>query len=160
MALVSSSGGDVPRTYSTPSIGPLRAPKRTTSRIAALDKAYPRPSTLAEPMRRVIRDELRRQRLTRSYFVGVGLTDADRRDEPAHIVLYRDAQGRVVLAEAGPTRYSLERTPNGLLYRVTEERSAEGREVVWVFQRGPDMRIVRVVPTVRERPAEEVEVGP
>lgn len=159
MALVSTNGGVSPDRFPPPD---LPTPLNTTAApsVSAVASARPRPSQLAEPVRRIIRDELRRLRLTRSYFVGVGLTDGERRDLPTVVEIIRDGTGRVVEAQAGSTRYSIERTPDGLAYRVTELRTAEGREVVWLFQRDADLRVVRVVPTVRELPVEEVEVGP
>lgn len=159
MALVSTNGGVSPDRFPPPG---LPRPLNTTAApsVSAVASARPRPSQLSEPVRRIVRDELRRQRLTRSYFVGVGLADGERRDLPTVVEIIRDGTGRVVEAQAGSTRYSIERTPDGLVYRVTEVRAAEGREVVWLFQRGYDVRIARVVPTVRELPVEEVEVGP
>lgn len=158
MALVSISDGVSSRRFLPP--GLPRTQNTTAASPVSAASARPRPSQLAEPVRRIVRDELRRLRVSRSYFVGVGLTDGERRDLPTVVEIIRDGTGRVVEAQAGSTRYSFERTPDGLIYRVTEERAAEGREVVWLFQRGYDVRVVRVVPTVRERTVEEVEVGP
>src|SRR5690606_17535243 len=111
MALVSTNGGVSPDRFPPPG---LPRPLNTTAApsVSAVASARPRPSQLAEPVRRIVRDELRRLRLTRTYFVGVG-EDGGADGQPSEIVLHRDAQGRVVLVEAGSRRYGVERTPDG-----------------------------------------------
>lgn len=121
-------------------------------------QARPRPTRLSEPVRRIVRDELRRARVIRAGIAGLH-TRQPARPDPDAIQLVYDAQCRLVEARTPEGRVILEWSGTcGGLYRVTEERR-DGREVVWTFERGgPCGAITRAVPVVRDRVVEEVDL--
>lgn len=115
-----------------------------------------RPHRLVDPVRRIVQDELRRLRLSRAQFIGVGASPQD--DAPGAVTIEYDGQGRVVAATTPDGRVLLDWSDDGTLVRVTEERK-DGRDVVWEFARDASGHVVAATPTVYEHVVEEVSIG-
>jgi len=117
-------------------------------------RALSRPQNLIEPIRELIRDELRKARLRDVGVKIVGVVD----DEGLHpVMLFYNAEGRLVEAYSGGERYTLDYTEDEKQYmqRVTIEQP-DGREVIWDLERDTQGRVVRAMPTVSKRVMDEV----
>jgi len=117
-------------------------------------RALSRPQNLIEPIRELIRDELRKARLRDVGVKIVGVVD----DEGLHpVMLVYNAEGRLVEAFSGGERYALDYTEDEKRYlqRATIEQP-DGREVVWDLERDSNNRVVKATPTVKQRLMDEV----